>query len=178
MLNQEEVDRELAGYRELAAQPARRQEAIDGLLTLEKKGECQGLRTGERRVWRQAWAAVRTVLLGPHSRPSCCGIYILLCRARGRGYCGHPQGMQRSARGVLREQGPGWQLQLLSPSMQAWLRACVMPCFAPMHPAELFVAVASSRCATIFDLPCASPSRCPTSLSRLLRLCALRALLR
>lgn len=53
VLNQEEVDRELAGYRELAAQPARRQEAIDGILAVEKKGECEGPRSGHWRVGRQ-----------------------------------------------------------------------------------------------------------------------------
>lgn len=59
VLNQEEVDRELAGYRELAAQPARRQEAIDGLLAVEKKGKYEWLTSGQRRVGRQALAACK-----------------------------------------------------------------------------------------------------------------------
>lgn len=37
-LDQEAVDRELAGYRAVAAQEGRCQEAIDGLLGLEKRG--------------------------------------------------------------------------------------------------------------------------------------------
>ena len=37
-IDQEKVDRELAAFRELAKQPGKRQEAIDGLLGLEKQG--------------------------------------------------------------------------------------------------------------------------------------------
>ncbi|KAL4423423.1 hypothetical protein ABPG77_010001 [Micractinium sp. CCAP 211/92] len=80
VLNQEEVDRELAGYRELAAQPARRQEAIDGILAVEKKG-----RVAEDVVaTRKACSAVLEVLYEARDWKGLGEYVVLLSKRRGQ----------------------------------------------------------------------------------------------
>jgi hypothetical protein len=91
-IDQAKVDSEVAAFRELAKQAGRRQEAIDGLLGLEKQG-----RVAEDVVTtRKACSAVLEVrwrLGGGGDACSCCCLFLQLFRER----CWSSSGVSRQS---------------------------------------------------------------------------------